>query len=617
MITLPRWLWGSKSWGMAEPASNLMDALQRELRGRYDIERELGRGYMGIVYLAFDRKLDRLVALKLLPPERADPVRRKRFLREARLAARLKHPNIVPIHAVDEAGPFVFFTMDYIEGRTLFDRVWHDGPLPVGEATRILFRVAEALGHAHAMGIVHRDVKPNNILLEAVTDRPVVTDFGIAEALAEAAPRGPETPLEGTPPFISPEQVEGDVADARSDVYALGVTAYYIVTRTLPFRGKTVPEILEQHVTRPAPPLEVVGEHFDTTLRRVVARCLVKDPEARFQDGAELAQALKASAVLRDGDPVELGEMLMSVQQVRRSELGLGLLGVAGLSLAGGGAVNAHWQSVALGTGLVAVALLVPFALVMPTARRLFAAGFTRSDIIHILSLDLERQRRALKLKAGRPAPGVRRAYLTACGGLALWGLGTLLSVFGIREPYRLVLGSMVIGAPTFVIAGLIAWRRNRKRNALAGDRWLKLWKSWAGGSLARLVGAGLPVAPQHVPEPDPRLAEAVPALGSGATLKTEELPLISATLAEQIRQWKARQDAWVQLPADHDAKILAGKAILEDYLRRYEGLGIEVSAMPGPLGEDLRAARRLCDEVGRIFPAQAGGAPQVEGSGA
>src|SRR5262245_17284615 len=176
---------------MAESSRAEFLALQETVAGRYFIERELGRGGMGVVYLARDVALDRPVAIKLLPPELAATSElRARFIREARTAAQLSHPHIVPIHAVEEHASIVFFVMSYIEGETLGERVRRAGPVGSSEATRIMQEVAWALAHAHARGIVHRDVKPDNILLEAESGRAMVTDFGIARASESRTPAG-------------------------------------------------------------------------------------------------------------------------------------------------------------------------------------------------------------------------------------------------------------------------------------------------------------------------------------------------------------------------------------------------------------------------------------------
>ncbi len=193
-------------------------ALQEALLGRYSLEREIGRGGMGIVYLAHEVRLDRPVALKLLPPEMAaQPALRERFLREARTAAKLSQPNIVPIYSVDEVEDFVFFVMMYVEGETLGQRVRARGPLPASESVRILREVAWALAYAHGQGVVHRDVKPDNILIEAGSGRALVTDFGIAQ-VSDAAGLTTTGEVLGTAEYMSPEQASGDEVDKRSDL---------------------------------------------------------------------------------------------------------------------------------------------------------------------------------------------------------------------------------------------------------------------------------------------------------------------------------------------------------------------------------------------------------------
>ena len=263
------------------PAPARVDPLfvefQLALAGRYSLDRELGRGGMGVVYLARDVQLDRPVAIKVLPPERAlDPDVRERFLREARLAAKLSHPHIVPIFAVDEVAQFVFYVMAYVDGETLGQRVRTRGPMASSELTRLMREVAWALGHAHAQGIVHRDVKPDNILLERGTGRALVTDFGIA-----AAQESVDAEVAGTPEYMSPEQALGNAVDASYDVYARGATAYFAGLGRAPFHGARAVDVLAQHVAGPTPVVAGAGTAMPRRLAHLIEKCLAKEPAGR------------------------------------------------------------------------------------------------------------------------------------------------------------------------------------------------------------------------------------------------------------------------------------------------------------------------------------------------
>ena len=269
--------------------------LAESLSGQFRVERHLGRGGMGVVFLARELKLDRLVALKVLPATLAnDPTTLERFLREARTAARLAHPNVVPVYRADEAGGTAFFAMAFIEGESLADRVRDRGPLPALDAVPILRSVAWALAYAHARGVVHRDVKPENILLERATGRTLVTDFGIARpSLTEDAARlTQDGHVLGTLHYMSPEQVNDAPLDGRSDLYALGVVAYYVLSGRLPFEGLAPSAVLVAHATREAPPLRTMAPNVPTALAAVVDRCLAKRPDDRFATGEAFADAL-------------------------------------------------------------------------------------------------------------------------------------------------------------------------------------------------------------------------------------------------------------------------------------------------------------------------------------
>ena len=271
------------------------DSLQAAVNGRYLLERELGRGGMGIVFLARDVALERPVAIKLLPPSLASlPDLRHRFLHEARTAAGLSHPNIVPIHAVEEAGELVWFVMSFVPGETLAERVGREGPLPAEAVGRMVQEVAWALAYAHQRGVIHRDVKPENILLERGTGRSLVADFGIAR-LADEAGISPPGEMLGTPRLVSPEQAGGEALDGRSDLYSLGVTAFFALTGRYPFEGDNVGQLLAQHLTMPAPPVASLRRGLPAPLAFAIDRCLAKLPEDRFPNGEALAAAIAAA----------------------------------------------------------------------------------------------------------------------------------------------------------------------------------------------------------------------------------------------------------------------------------------------------------------------------------
>lgn len=269
---------------MTQPSGEFLD-LQAALAGEYSLQRELGRGGMGIVYLARDVQLDRDVAIKVLPAHLARATEsRERFVREARTAASLSHPHIVPIHRVGQADGFVFFVMSYVDGETLGERLRTKGPLPPADVARVLREVAWALAYAHGRGVVHRDIKPDNILLEAGTGRALVTDFGIAHA--DAAPQADaDTGLVmGTVNFMSPEQAAGQPVDGRSDLYALGVVGYLAASGRLP-DAPSANNVARLPAVRAAPGIP-------SSLAAAIDRCLSRNPAERFPDGETLAAAL-------------------------------------------------------------------------------------------------------------------------------------------------------------------------------------------------------------------------------------------------------------------------------------------------------------------------------------
>jgi serine/threonine-protein kinase len=251
---------------------------------------------MGIVYSARDKRLKRHVAIKVLPPElafRADI--KSRFLREAETAAQLNHPNIVPIYTVEEKDNLVYFVMALIAGENLGTHLSHTGAMPPVEVRRILREVADALAFAHHRNVIHRDIKPDNILLDSDSGRAMVTDFGIARALTDSGDsRLTATGMAiGTPAFMSPEQSAGDrEVDGRSDLYSLGVVGYQMLCGQLPFVAANTPSMLVKHLSEQPVPVNERWPDLPADLARAVMICLEKDPDNRFPNAASLALAL-------------------------------------------------------------------------------------------------------------------------------------------------------------------------------------------------------------------------------------------------------------------------------------------------------------------------------------
>ncbi len=275
-------------------AAEQLNRFQSVLGDRYAIEGTLGTGGMATVYLARDLKHGRTVAIKVLHPELSAGVGPDRFLREIQIAANLVHPHIVPLLESGEAGGFLYYVMPLIEGESLRQRVVRDGPLPVGDCVRILRDIADALAYAHAHGVIHRDIKPGNIMLSG--QHALVTDFGVAKALREAAQSETLTTgglSIGTPAYCSPEQAVGDPnVDHRADIYSFGVVAYEILTGRPPFVDLSPQSILSAHVTKTPPPVTAHQSALPPGLAQIVMRCLEKDPADRYQSAEQLTAQL-------------------------------------------------------------------------------------------------------------------------------------------------------------------------------------------------------------------------------------------------------------------------------------------------------------------------------------
>ena len=259
------------------------DRVQAALAAGYTIERELTGGGMSHVYLATERALGRKVVVKVLPPDLAAGVNRERFRREIQLAAQLQHPHIVPLLTAGEDGDLLYYTMPYVSGESLRARLEEKGRLPVRDVVRILTDVVDALAYAHAHGVMHRDIKPGNVLTQR--SHALVTDFGVAKALSAALPLAGSTTSGmaiGTPAYMAPEQLAADpAADHRVDVYAVGLLAYELLTGEAPFSGASPAATMAAQLTRDPAPLETVRGDVPPALSDIIRRCLSKEPEGR------------------------------------------------------------------------------------------------------------------------------------------------------------------------------------------------------------------------------------------------------------------------------------------------------------------------------------------------
>ena len=277
--------------------TELRDQLQGTLGAAYSLDRELGGGGMSRVFVATETSLGRTVVVKVLPPELGGEVNMERFRREVRLAARLQHPHIVPVLAAGEMDGVPYYTMPFVDGQSLRDRLRDAGALPLAEALGILRDVARALAYAHAQGVVHRDIKPDNVLLSGGV--AVVTDFGIAKALSSSSTAGGRTSLTGTgmslgtPAYMAPEQAAADPGtDHRADLYSFGCMAYELLTGQPPYADVAPNKRLLAQITRAPAPLARFRPDVPPALGAIVMRCLAKDPADRPQRTDELSQAL-------------------------------------------------------------------------------------------------------------------------------------------------------------------------------------------------------------------------------------------------------------------------------------------------------------------------------------
>lgn len=507
--------------------SSLLERARTALAGQYDVERELGRGGMGAVLLARDVALDRPVAIKVLPPDlAAHETLRERFLRETRLAAGFNHPNIVSVHAVEQVDGLLCLVMEYVDGETLTQRVRRGGPLSPPEAVRLLEETGWALAYAHSRGVIHRDVKPDNILIERATGRALITDFGIARSTtADGLTRVGE--VIGTPQFMSPEQAAGEDLDGRSDLYALGVVGFFALTGRLPFQAPTAQALLGMHLTQAPPSLTSVRPDLPPALGAVIDRCLAKDPDDRFPGGEALVSAVEELRIVK---PVVAPAVRLFHQQANQAtRLGLIML-VLGL------VILPRWAS---GDQLILTAFVLAgiwglLQTLYHRARFLLRQGFSFEDVragFQTIADEGAAARDQLRNSAADIARHRRRLRVAAITG----GLGIVVAVLAslfLRVPNpatgrysTTTLGLVSILAATIMVSqAIISFltdpMRPRRFERLAAG----VWRGPAGRWLFRLAARGLGDGPAEEGARQPSSAEGLEG-ASGPGVLLDSLP--------------------------------------------------------------------------------------------
>ena len=621
---------------MSHPSSEFLE-LQSALAGEYSLQRELGRGGMGVVYLARDVQLDRDVAIKVLPADLASsPMGRERFIREARMAAGLSHPHIVPIHRVGEARGFVFFEMSYVEGETLGERLRTKGPLPPAEATRVLREVAWALAYAHGRGIVHRDVKPDNILLEAGTGRALVTDFGIAHGGEHAGPATEPGRIAGTAHFMSPEQAAGEPLDGRSDIYALGVVGYLAVSGRLPFEASNVHALMLRQATEAPASVMRVAPGLPPALGAAIDRCLSRDRAGRFADGETLAAALVPASDSRPTLPPTLRAWLAARNPLLVPYLGwsggwslITLLNIYAWATGNPGSSPGDFM---LAAAITSLPLFPIVGFHLNQGHRQFRAGHTLADLRSAIEVERRERAEAEALVSERVEPLSHRVLRLSTIASVLWLAGTFgqviigsmteqqLGFFHIIGP---ILSTMFFGAASNALD--VPFFPKRLREGWQTGIRDRLWKSRAGEWIAKRLGApeqsrsvganafrateaalgvaaselfaALPKAYREQLHELPALVEALEAQAAGARAEVEVIAAMAPSGSGDAEVLGARRQA---AAAHLGQSVAALERIRLDLLRLHAG-----ASDLSPLTTLMEAAGRLGDDIGRLAEAR------------
>ena len=376
--------------------------LSNALGDRYRAERELGRGGMGTVYLARDLQLDRNVAIKVLPQQFAEDVMlRERFVRETRVAAGFSHPNIVPVHAVEDRNGVLAFVMGFVEGESLTQRVARAGPLSWRECVHLMQDIAYALAYAHGRGVIHRDIKPDNIMLERASGRALLMDFGVSRNVSPTPVNPAMTrvgEVVGTPEYMSPEQAAGEELDGRSDIYSLGLTSYFALLGRKAYSGDSIQRLLIRQLTEAIPPITTLRADVPPTLAAIVDRCLTKDRGERFPTAEALVDAIEAVGAATPDVPTPIR---LFAQEAATLGLVMSFMAVF-LTLFTLSAVrNTDSLDPYLLLMVFVAVLSMRVAQTFAEARRLFTQGFTVSDVMRGLQTGVdERVSRRMQLRA-------------------------------------------------------------------------------------------------------------------------------------------------------------------------------------------------------------------------
>ena len=591
-------------------------ALQRVVAGRYSLERELGRGGMGVVFLARDVALDRLVAIKLLPASLAASIPlRERFLREARTAARLSHPHIVPIHAVESHDELAFFVMGFIDGDTLGERVRRRGPMAAHEVMRIVQEVAWALAHAHAYGVVHRDVKPDNILLERGTGRAMVTDFGIAH-IVDAPTTPAHGTVVGTPRYMSPEQAAGDVVDARSDIYSLGITAYYALTGLHPFESGNLDDLRRRQLALPRPALRDELPRTSPPLVAALERALDRDPDNRFPSADAMAEAMRAARGAASAVAMPVRRFAADVESAG-GEIGTALTAAAvsvvyvfaPLPGDSGFFLSSLFSGVAY-SGVMTIAIGLAgarLAQVGGRARLLLRSGYSHESVrMALATADRERLEERATSGSSRRTPSWQPWIVGAVGGAATYASLVLSNLpNAVVLQFAGFLGSLIVPA----VAVRAIWDQVRRDRP---SLWSRLLSGRVGRLLFGVAGLGLRDRPPALPtagEPTAialgRAADAVfDALPAEHRALLPDVPRVIDRLEADAVALRARSDD--PEAAERLAVVVAALETLRlDLFRLHAG-----TVTDGEFTANVEAVRRIGAEI----DARLAAAAQVDG---